>query len=211
MLQETYIKLLENYTDDRELIGKLWSEIEANYSGEKRHYHTLLHLENLLKQLIPVKEQVENWETVLFTLYYHDIIYDALRSDNEEQSAELAEKRMKQIHVPAQVIENCKKQILATKTHLENANPDTNYFTDSDLSVLGQETKNYREYSKNVRLEYAYYPDAVYNEGRIKVLNHFLNLERIFKTDYFHKKYEKQATQNILEELKSLEERETKK
>lgn len=47
MLKKTFIELLENYTDDKNLIEELWNEIEANYSGKKRHYHTLEHLENL--------------------------------------------------------------------------------------------------------------------------------------------------------------------
>jgi len=114
MLKETYIKLLKNYTDDNCLIEELWTEIEQNYYDKKRHYHTLSHLENLLQQLLEVKNKIESWDTILFTLYYHDFVYDALKSDNEEQSADLAEKRMKQINVSRQIIENCKTQILAT-------------------------------------------------------------------------------------------------
>lgn len=207
MLQETYTQLLEKYTDDKKLIADLWAEIAANYSAPKRYYHTLSHLENLLQQLILVKDQIENWEAVLFTLYYHDVIYDALRPDNEEQSAELAEKRMTHVLVPARLIESCKNHILATKTHVKSSDPDTNYFTDADLSILGQEAENYREYSKNVRLEYSSYPDLVYNEGRTKVLNHFLSLEQIYKTGFFYGKYEEQARQNIsgeIEELKQI-------
>lgn len=204
MLQQTFTTLLENYTDNKQLIIKLWSEIETNYSGENRHYHTLSHLENLLQQLIPLKNEIESWETVLFTLFYHDIIYDTLKPDNEEQSAELAVKRMKQINVPASLIERCKDQILATKTHVESPDPDTNYFTDADLSVLGQDAATYREYSRNVRLEYGIYPDAIYNPGRIKVLNHFLGLEHIYKTGVFSMKYEKAARQNLLEEIQTL-------
>jgi predicted metal-dependent HD superfamily phosphohydrolase len=186
------------------LINELWTEIEKNYSNKKRHYHTLQHLANLMAQLTEVKGEIRNWETILFTLYYHDIIYNSLKSDNEEKSAEVAEKRMKQISVSNDTIELCKNQILATKSHVKSADTDTNYFTDADLSVLGQDWETYSVYCKNVRKEYSIYPDFVYNLGRKKVLNHFLSMDRIFKTDFFHKKFEKQSKQNLQKEIELL-------
>lgn len=33
--------------------------------------------------------------------------------------------------------------------------------------------------------EYSIYSNVVYNSGRKKVLNHFLTMNRIFKTDFF--------------------------
>jgi predicted metal-dependent HD superfamily phosphohydrolase len=201
VLKETFIKLLTNFTDSKSLTNDLWSEIEHNYSNKKRYYHTLSHLENLLKQLLEIKAKIKSWETVLFTLYYHDIIYKALKSDNEEQSAELAEKRMEQINVPTKIIENCKSQILATKKHDLSSDIDTNIFIDADLSVLGQDTVTYKIYFQNIRKEYSIYPDILYNPGRKKVLKHFLEMERIFKTEYFYAKYENQAKKNLQTEL----------
>ena len=203
MLKETFIELLKNYTDDNRLINVLWTEIEKNHSSKKRHYHTLQHLENLLSQLTNVKGEIKNWETILFTLYYHDLIYNATKSDNEEKSAELAEKRMKEISVSSDIIEQCKKQILATKSHHKSIDSDTNYFTDADLSILGSGWDTYQLYCKNVRKEYAIYPAFIYNPGRKKVLNHFLSMDRIFKTDFFYYKFETQAKQNLQRELQS--------
>jgi predicted metal-dependent HD superfamily phosphohydrolase len=204
VLKETFIELLTNYTDNESLKNELWTEIDKNYSSKKRHYHTLEHLNNLLYQLTAVKSEIKNWETILFTLFYHDIIYNSLKSDNEEKSAELAEKRMKQIPVSKDKIELCKKQILATKSHIKSTDSDTNYFTDADLSVLGQNWETYLLYCKNVRKEYSIYPTLVYNPGRKKVLNHFLSMDRIFKTDFFYNKFELQAKQNLQQEIESL-------
>jgi predicted metal-dependent HD superfamily phosphohydrolase len=204
VIKETFLKLIANYTDDDRLTSELWSEIEKNYSSKKRHYHTLQHLDNLLAQLTEVKREIHDWSTILFTLYYHDIIYNSLKSDNEEKSAELAEKRMLQVSVPNVTIALCKEQILATKSHLKSENADTNYFTDADLSVLGQDWETYSLYCKNVRKEYAVYPDIMYIPGRKKVLKHFLAMDRIFKTDFFHTKFEQQAKQNLQKELELL-------
>jgi predicted metal-dependent HD superfamily phosphohydrolase len=204
MLKQTFIKLLTNYTDNHRQTNELWAEIEKNYSSNKRHYHTLQHLDSLLAQLTDIKAEIQNWNTILFTLYYHDIIYNSLKSNNEEKSAELAEKRMKQILVSNDKIEHCKKQILTTKSHIQSTDSDTNYFTDADLSVLGQNWETYSLYYKNVRKEYSIYPDFVYNPGRRKVLNHFLSMDRIFKTDFFHNKFEIQAKQNLQKEIELL-------
>ena len=194
----------QNFTDDKSLTIDLWTEIEHNYSNKKRHYHTLSHLDNLLKQLLEVKAKIESWETVLFTLFYHDIIYNTLKSDNEEKSAVLAEKRMKQINVPTEIIENCKSQILATKKHEDSSDIDTNFFIDADLSILGQDADTYKLYFQNVRLEYSIYPDILYKPGRKKVLKHFIEMDRIYKTEYFYTKFENQAKQNLQNELEYL-------
>lgn len=200
-LKETFLNLLAEYTKQSTLADQLWSEIEKGYSGSKRHYHNLTHLHNLLEQLVEIKSKIKNWDATLFTLYYHDIVYSTLKSDNEERSAALAAKRMSEIGVPAEIIKGCRKQILATKSHIEDADYDTNYFTDADLSILGQSPEAYREYYRSIRKEYAFYPDIIYNPGRKKVLQHFLAMERIFKTDFFYAKFESQAKENLQAEL----------
>jgi len=164
----------------------------------------LEHLERLLQELHEVQVQIREWNTILFTLFYHDAIYDPLKSNNEEKSADLAEKRLLSLSVPQQVISNCKAQILVTKQHEISADEDTNYFTDADLSILGQDWPAYEAYAKNVRKEYAIYPDLVYRPGRRKVLSHFLQMERIYKTGYFFGKYEATAKDNLQREISLL-------
>jgi predicted metal-dependent HD superfamily phosphohydrolase len=132
---------------------------------------------------------------------YHDAVYNPLKKDNEEKSAVFAEERMKFINVPSPVIERCKNHILVTKSHRESADPDTNIFTDADLSILGQDWETYLEYCRQVRKEYSIYPDMMYNPGRKKALEHFLQMERIFKTDAFFEKYEVKAKENIKREI----------
>ncbi len=201
MLKKTFFDLIFIYSNDSAVANKLWNEIELNYSSKNRFYHTLSHLENLLNQLLEVKSEIKDWNCILFTLFNHDIIYKSTKSDNEEKSADFAVERMIQLSVSKLVIESCKNQILATKSHLSNENFDTNYFLDADLSVLGQGWNSYSDYFKNVRKEYSIYPDILYNSGRKKVLKHFLAMEKIFKTDYFFRKFELNARQNLQKEL----------
>ena len=204
MLKEIFIALCASYTKDKTLIETCWSEIEKNYSDKSRHYHTFKHLEEMFKQLAAVKTQIADWDTILFSMYYHDVIYDVLHNDNEVNSAKYAAKRLAKLGFPADKIEKCKAQIEATKTHARSADHDTNIFLDADLAVLGKDENKYLDYTKQIRKEYSYYPDFVYNPGRKKILKHFLDMFSIYKTDYFIDLYESRAKLNIEEELLNL-------
>jgi predicted metal-dependent HD superfamily phosphohydrolase len=204
LLKDTFIQLVSQYTADSLLVNQLWAELEENYTGKKRYYHTLQHFEHLLKLLTEIKPQVNNWNAILFSMFYHDIIYNGLKTTNEEKSAAYAENRMQQISVPQTTIEIVVNQILATKKHAVSADNDTNFFTDADLAILGLEWEQYAQYYKQVRKEYALFPDLIYVPGRKKVLQHFLQMARIYKTDHFFTKFEKQAKQNLQKELSEL-------
>ena len=111
---------------------------------------------------------------------------------------------MKEIGVQESDVKLCYEQIIATKSHSENSESDTNYFTDADLSILGRTPTKYKTYCSNIRKEYSIYPDFLYKKGRKKVVNHFLSMKKIFKTDEFYNRYEEQAKLNLQQELKSL-------
>lgn len=201
MLKETFIQSAKTFSGDDVLIEKMWTEIEQIYSVKKRHYHTLSHLENIFSEISALKEKIEDWNGVVFAIVYHDAVYNVLKRDNEEKSAVFAEERLKFINAPQQLIERCKEHIRATKSHRESADPDTNIFTDADLSILGKDWETYLEYCKQVRKEYSFYPDMMYNPGRKNAMEHFLQMERIFKTDAFFEKYEARAKQNLQREI----------
>lgn len=201
MLKEKFYSLISPYTQDKVLQEELWKEIDTNYSDSRRYYHNLHHLENLLIELDECKPHIKNETAVLFALFYHDIIYNVNKKDNEEQSALLAAQRMQQLHCSNELIEGVKEMILATKTHHISGDNDINLFTDADLSILGKERATYFDYCKQIRKEYKIYPDLLYKPGRRKVLEHFLAMEHIFKTEIFRNKYEAAARKNIKEEL----------
>ncbi len=201
MLKEIFISLVSKYSIDSEYINSLWNEIAKNHSKKSRYYHNLSHLENLYQNLLLVKKEILEWDVILFALFYHDYIYNVLKQDNEERSADKAVKILSSLSIDLDKIELCQDIILATKGHQISENSDINYFTDADLSILGSRWTDYETYYKNVRREYRYYPDFLYNKGRIKVLKHFIIMPRIFKTDHFYALYENQAKNNLNKEV----------
>jgi predicted metal-dependent HD superfamily phosphohydrolase len=204
MFEAAFKDQLVRLNSDSLLIDKLWSEIQASYVKTSRYYHNLTHLDSLIEQLIPLRNQMEDWQVLTFSVAYHDIIYNTLRQDNEEKSAAIAYDRLTQLNFPSIQKEKCKLQILATKHHQESNAGDTNYFIDADMSILGSDIESYFKYAEQIRKEYKSFPDIIYKPGRKKVLAGFLKMENIFKTKYFQDKYERQAKINISEELKSL-------
>lgn len=205
MLTDTFLKLVGKYNPDTTLANDLWLEIFTKYADPKRHYHTISHLENILADLTPVQPLIADWETTLFAVYYHDLIYKATSNTNEEDSAKIAQLRLTEIGYPEEKIKKCVALILATKRHEKHEDTDTNFFTDADLSILGKKQDEYQLYAEGVRKEFSIYPDFLYNPGRKKALQHFLTMETLYKTDYFIKKYEAQARINIANELDDLQ------
>lgn len=196
--------LLKTYSSSQAQIGGLWNELEQHYSSVGRYYHTLNHVSGLIAVLDTATEHVECMEALLFAAFYHDVIYDVLQQDNEERSADLATQRLAELNMPAKVAQLCNRHILATKKHEYSDCTDTNLFTDADLAILGAVPALYDEYRANIRREYCIYPDEIYRQGRIKVLEHFLAMPTIYKTSFFRERYEAQARENITAELAEL-------
>ncbi|EJL74461.1 HD domain-containing protein [Chryseobacterium populi] len=203
-LYETFKKSCLPFTADQHLINDLWLEIEQKYSGKGRYYHNLEHIGNMFLEIEAVKKFISNFSNISFAIFYHDVIYDSSSKSNEEKSAEFAQTRLQKLPMDHESVNRVCKQIVATKTHQKSSDTDTNYLLDADLSILGKNLETYLDYTRKIRKEYSIYPDFLYKPGRKKVLQHFLELDNIFKTDYFKERYEVQAKLNIEYELRSL-------
>lgn len=191
--------LCQNYTHDQGLMRALWQEIFDRYSEPHRHYHTMTHLQSLYRLLLPFEISVD-WHTLLFSLFYHDSIYDVPSHTNEQASALLAQTRLHALKVPPFRIEQVTEIILATQNHISH-NKTTQLFLDADLAILGNPPSIYANYLQQIRQEYTIFSDTEYQEGRINFLEAMLGKPQIFYHPMFHKNYEKQAKENLINEL----------
>ncbi len=202
-ISETWAQL--NRDADPHLVHQAFNDITTAYSGAGRHYHNLQHIAQLLTLHQQYAQQLQDPETVLFAIFFHDIVYNVLQSDNEEKSADAAVEYLQRIHYPSEKTTAVKEFIVATKTHVNDwQNTDLDYFLDFDLQILGTAPDAYLAYTRQIRQEYSIYPDLVYHPGRKKVLHHFLEMPAIFRTHAFQQQYETAARQNIQAELDSL-------
>ena len=202
-LKQVWTGLASGYTDNTDLVSELWNEIEAAYSASNRHYHNLTHLSMMIGLAQTHREKILDYDTLLFSIFYHDLVYKATNKHNEEQSAEICAKRLSSLGVPQDQVDKCRLQILATKSH-ESSDGDTNYLIDFDLAILSEPWQAYEQYVKAIRAEYAVYPGFLYRKGRKKVLSRFLKMKWIYKTDAFRNEREEKARTNLHNEQETL-------
>lgn len=203
-LNAYFTDVLSGYSVHKDDMETLWEEIRVAYTAPGRHYHNLDHLDNMLGHLLAVRGEILRWDAIVLALCYHDIVYEALKTDNEAQSAALAGKRLRDLSLPGELIGAVHTLIMSTQVHALHAADDINLFTDADLSILGAEVDTYRQYAGDIRKEYAAVPDELYYPGRQRVLEHFLKMDHVFKTTVFREQYEQQARANLALELLEL-------
>jgi len=205
-LKNRFEKVLLQYTTDITVIEKLWSTLYRHYTEPFRAYHNLTHLNELFNYLDIYSSEIENISEFSLAIFYHDIIYNVWKKDNEEKSADFAVKVLNQLKLQNVDTTKISAHILATKTHTSNSS-DMAFLIDFDLAILGQSWEMYLDYSKKIRTEYRTVPNIVYYKGRKKVLEHFLNKGSIYTTTIFINKYEDVARANLTHELELINKR----
>jgi predicted metal-dependent HD superfamily phosphohydrolase len=201
-LQHKYTELLVKIGFEENSIMEYWFDLEKAYSSKSRQYHNLNHLNEMITFYDLYESNLKYPDEVLFAIFYHDIIYKVTRKDNEMKSAEYAVAIL-----PANAKLNKElvfDMICATQLHQHNENGDTNWLIDFDLKILSKNWDDYKIYFEQIRKEYKIYPNFLYNSGRKKALEHFLENEFIFQTQEFREKYEWKARENIKHEIELL-------
>lgn len=194
--------LLEKIGFSTETINPLWLDFKRVYSSKSRHYHNLTHLEEMIDLYDMYYSNLQFPDEVLYSIFYHDYVYKVTRKDNELKSAE---------HALSILPTNAKlnKQLVfdmicATQLHQHNKIEDTNWLIDFDLKILSKDWEDYKIYTRQIKKEYNIYPDFLYNPGRKKALEHFLENENIYQTPTFRNLFEDKARENIKKEIATL-------
>lgn len=176
-------------------------ELAAAYTTTGRHYHNLAHIEDCLAALAQV-DGLSSREREILTeaIWWHDVVYDPTRSDNEERSAQLAERQVR-----ADLRDEVGRLIRLTKTHDVNADDRLGAILISiDLSILGAEPARYDAYAAAIRQEFIHVSDANYRAGRAAVLRRFAARPVIYPDAGFAARYDQRARENLARELASL-------
>ncbi|MCX7423762.1 MAG: N-methyl-D-aspartate receptor NMDAR2C subunit [Planctomycetia bacterium] len=183
----------------------LFDELVRRYEEPHRAYHTLQHLRECFTLLDVTRETADRPHEVELALWFHDAIYDTHRSDNEEQSADLAERSMLAGRVDPASVQRVKSLIMATKHEQPCRSRDEAVLTDIDLAILGSGQKRFAEYERQIRVEYSWVPDQQFRDGRTAILRRFLERDPIFNTVPFRERFEVRAKENLAASIRMLE------
>lgn len=196
--QAWWRELCQTFGDDEAVIDGVYADLVARYEANGRFYHRFDHVIHVLQDAQALYSDSPMPAALQFAAWFHDVIYDPRRSDNEMRSAEFAAATLPQLGVVEPLIKRVTQLVLCTQTH--QAPPDdleAVVLLDADLSILGADPAVYTQYAQAIRQEYAHIPEEVYRVGRIYVLDTFLQRPRIYHTDQAFNAREEQARQNL--------------
>ncbi|EDM27865.1 hypothetical protein LNTAR_00650 [Lentisphaera araneosa HTCC2155] len=184
---------------------QMYEQFIRAYSEEHRFYHTLEHIEFMLKVLHRNRHSALYPKEVELAIIFHDIIYDVNSKTNELQSAELAKEFLSSKDVDEEVVSRVFELIVSTQHDSHLLDKDQQLLSDSDLAILGESPEKFDQYEAAIRQEYSHVPDDQYRVGRLKVLNSFLRKPQIYHHQYFREVYEEKARENLRRSIEGLD------
>ncbi len=200
-LQQRWLDLLDCDRAQKHDLVSYFEFICDQYSQEHRYYHNLGHVAHCLNWVDEVRLSLNNQLVLELAIWFHDIVYDPDKNDNEQQSAYLAMDFLAANGFNCQLRSLVERYILLTRhsclASCLPASNDEKYLIDIDLSILAADRQAYDNYECAIRKEYAFVPQEVFREGRKKVLERFMAQSRIFHSDYFYIKLEALARANL--------------
>jgi predicted metal-dependent HD superfamily phosphohydrolase len=159
-----------------------WAAVVEAWSEPHRRYHDLHHLAAVLGLVGELAAEAGDPDAVRLAAWYHDVVYDPRREDNEQRSAERARAGLTGL-VPAERVAEVERLVLLTAGHdVAPGDRDGAVLCDADLAVLAGPPDAYARYASAVREEYGHLPDEVFTAGRVAVLERLLGLDRLYRT-----------------------------
>lgn len=187
--------------------GSVWERLRKGYAEPGRAYHNLAHVAACLAHLDSFAHKARVpagvFDDVELALWFHDLVYDPKRKDNEARSAKSFARGVGKA-LSAARRRLIVRLILATRHAEAPKDPVERLIVDIDLAILGSPAKIFDAYERAVRKEYAFVPEEAFRVGRAAVLKHFLARKRMYGTAYFFANLEKVARRNLRRSLKWL-------
>jgi len=175
----------------------LLAELLARYGEAQRAYHTLQHLGECLVHLARERDGAERPAEVALALWFHDAIYDVQRHDNEARSADWARQAALRAGLAPEVAERLHALVMATRHDVQPVGADARLLVDIDLAILGATPARFAEYERQIRIEYAHVPPAVFEPRRRQILGGFLARDPLYLTAPMRTRLEAAARANL--------------
>lgn len=201
--------------DDHKAIDQWFERLWKCHSEPQRHYHTVVHIWEILKWIEALEESLDVQSPLQFAAFFHDAIYDPTSAKNEIQSANLWNEFCHDVGLLNEELHQIARTlILATERHaIIPSDDDTSnliaadpylqaLFLDIDMAILGKPTTDaYLAYAALIRKEYQHVPQVIYCEKRAEILQGFLNKSHLYLSPIFKELLEGYARRNLSAEI----------
>jgi predicted metal-dependent HD superfamily phosphohydrolase len=194
--------------DDASALAAL-DDVVARHREARRRYHGVRHVTWVVRHVRELAAEVptDDPDAIVVAAFFHDAVYDPRAADNEEQSAQLAERVLAELGWDERRGRRVGDLVRATAVHTGAGDADTDVLLDADLAVLGSEPSAYQAYVTGVRAEYAHIDDEAWRHGRGQVLRDLLARDPLYATAPARRRWVSRAAANMTAELASLSRR----
>jgi predicted metal-dependent HD superfamily phosphohydrolase len=181
-----------------------WAAVVQAWGEPHRRYHGLSHLAAVLGLVGELERAAADPAAVRLAAWYHDVVHDPRRDDNEAVSAARARAGLRGLVAPEQAAE-VERLVLLTAGHdPEPGDSNGAVLCDADLAVLASPPDRYAAYASAVREEYGHLTDEQFTAGRIGVLEHLLALPALYRLPAVAEQWTPRARANLTAELSLL-------
>jgi predicted metal-dependent HD superfamily phosphohydrolase len=199
--------------------AEVFDDLVGRYRQPHRRYHGLRHVVWVLRHSRRLEAEIAECRgagqgydgaAVTAAAWFHDAVYDPRADDNEQRSAELAERALPALGWSAQRVRLVAELVRATAGHLADpeageASPwERRVLLDADLGVLGGDPAAYAAYVNGVHSEYGHLSDAEWTAGRTQVVERLLARSALYATAPGRAWWEDRARANLSAELAGL-------
>jgi predicted metal-dependent HD superfamily phosphohydrolase len=182
------------------------ADVLARHREAHRRYHGVRHVTWVVRHVheLAVEIPVRDEAAVVAAAFFHDAVYDPRATDNEAQSARLAERVLVGLGWDDERARRVGDLVRATAAHDAPADDDTAVLLDADLAVLGSDPAAYQAYVTGIRAEYAHVDATAWRTGRGQVLRDLLARDPLYATAPARRRWARRAAANMTAELATL-------
>jgi predicted metal-dependent HD superfamily phosphohydrolase len=193
----------------------IFDDVLGRYRQSHRRYHGVRHLTWVVRHVRALAAHCGpvDLAVVVAAAFFHDAVYDPAAGDNEERSAQLAQRQLPTLQWPAPDVTAAAEHVRATASHVTELPPagegaglhaDRSVLLDADLAVLAAAPSAYQAYVDGVRAEYRHLDAATWRHGRTAVLTRLIERPHLYLTEPGREWWEASARANVAAELARL-------
>lgn len=214
-LQEQFAALWQHFFGSKNnRWGTIYDFLWMMYQRPDRYYHNMNHILFGLKEIDArekyfIKELRANVNLIRMAWWFHDVVYDPWRQDNEYRSMIMAKHILDANEIKSEILMDIMNIIFSTNYTkdmiLGHVDTECYIIRDIDFLSMAADPKQFDINSENIDKEYLRHTSQeYYSKKRKEFLTKLYEKDFIYSTDYYQKHYNDKAKRNIERELKKI-------